>query len=191
MSLLFLNDTLPLSVFLFVLFGFLLVMRANLMARMGQWRTGGGRYPSPISLPFLHYTLWAGIFLLVAAWIAPVGPFATPGPVDALVQRLEGVGVHFVRLAGPLSVNKVVPVHDYTTILPFQGSISLGDRELLSVTVDDPFIEGPIILRGPVTGGCAPGGGKAGPRREVDMPSAQGPPQSLGADGSGGRIVPI
>ena len=191
MSLLFVNDTLPLSVFLFVLFGFLLVMRANLMARMGQWRTGGVSYPSLISLSFLHYTMWAGIFLLVAAWIAPVGPFATPGPVDALVQRLEGVGVHFVRLAGPLSVNKVVPVHDYTTILPFQGSISLGDRELLSVTVDDPFIEGPIILRGAVYDEYASGGWKAGPRREVDMPSAQGIIQSLGAGGSGGRIVPI
>ncbi|MEE8347682.1 MAG: transglutaminase domain-containing protein, partial [Dehalococcoidia bacterium] len=191
MSLLFVNDPLPLSVFLFVLLGFMLVMRTSLMARMRLWRAGGVSYPPLISLSFLHYTLWAGLFLLVAAWIAPAGPFTTPGPVDALVQRLEGVGVHLVRLAGPLRVSKVVPVHDYTAVLPFHGSINLGERELLTVTVDDPFIAGPIILRGAVYDEYASGGWTAGPRREIDMPSATGTIQSLGVDGHGGRIVPV
>ncbi|KKK60672.1 hypothetical protein LCGC14_3022010, partial [marine sediment metagenome] len=138
MNLLFVDEALPISVFLYVLFGFLLVMRTNLMALMRRWRADGVSYPPLISLSFLHYTFWAGLFLVIAAWIAPVGPFATPGPVDALVQRLEGMGIHFVRLAGPLRVNKVVPIHDYTAVLPFHGSIDLSDRELLSVKVDDP-----------------------------------------------------
>jgi transglutaminase-like putative cysteine protease len=191
MNLLFLDDTLPFPVFLYVMFGFLLVMRTNLMANIGQWRAGGVSYPPLMSLSILHYTFWAGLFLVVGAWIAPVGPFATPGPVDALGQRLEGIGVHFVRLAGPLRVKKIIPVHDYTGVLPFQGSIDLSERELLSVKVADPSIEGPIILRGAVYDEYATGGWKAGPRMEIDMPTALGTLDTLGGDGSGGRIIPV
>ena len=191
MNLLFIDDSLPFVVFLYVMFGFLLVMRTNLMARMREWRAGGVSYPPLISLSFLHYTFWAGLVLLAAAWIAPVGPFTTPGPVDALVQRFESIGVHLVRLAGPLRVKKIVPVHDYTAILPFQGSVELGERELLSVELGDPFIEGPIVLRGAVYEEYASGGWRAGPRREVDVPSALVRLDRFGLDAAAGRIVPI
>ena len=191
MSLLFIEDSLPIAIFLYVMFGFLLVMRTNLMAHMRRWRAQGVSYPPLISLTFFHYTLWAGLLLVVAAWIAPVGPFATPGPVNALAERLERFGVHFVRLAGPLRVNKIIPVHDYTAVLPFQGSVELGERELLSVRLSDPFIEGPIVLRGAVYEEYASGGWKAAPRSEVDVPSALAGLDSLNEGGSGGRIVPI
>ncbi len=191
MSLLFVEDSLPFAIFLYVMFGFLLVMRTNLMAHMRRWRAQGVSYPPLISLTFFHYTLWAGLLLVAAAWIAPVGPFATPGPVNALAERLERFGVHFVRLAGPLRVNKIIPVHDYTAVLPFQGSVELGERELLSVRLSDPFIEGPIVLRGAVYEEYASGGWKAAPRSEVDVPSALAGLDSLSEGGSGGRIVPI
>ncbi len=191
MSLLFIEDSLPIAIFLYVMFGFLLVMRTNLMAHMRRWRAQGVSYPPLISLTFFHYTLWAGLLLVAAAWIAPVGPFATPGPVNALAERLERFGVHFVRLAGPLRVNKIIPVHDYTAVLPFQGSVELGERELLSVRLSDPFIEGPIVLRGAVYEEYASGGWKAAPRSEVDVPSALAGLDSLNEGGSGGRIVPI
>ena len=191
LNLLFIDDALPPAVFLFVLFGFLLVMRTNLMSRMRDWRAGGVSYPPLISLSFLHFTLWAGLLLLVAAWIAPVGPFSTPGPVSALAERFEGVALHFVRLAGPLRVKKVVPVHDYTAILPFQGSIELGERELLSVEVNDPFIRGPIVLRGAVYDQYASGGWKAGPRTEADLTASPARLGALGEDGPAGRIVPL
>ena len=191
MSLLFIEDSLPIAIFLYVMFGFLLVMRTNLMAHMRRWRAQGVSYPPLISLTFFHYTLWAGLLLVVAAWIAPVGPFATPGPVNALAERLERFGVHFVRLAGPLRVNKIIPVHDYTAVLPFQGSVELGERELLSVRLSDPFIEGPIVLRGAVYEEYASGGWKAAPRSEVDVPSALAGLDSLNEGGSAGRIVPI
>ena len=191
MSLLFIEDSLPIAIFLYVMFGFLLVMRTNLMAHMRRWRAQGVSYPPLISLTFFHYTLWAGLLLVAAAWIAPVGPFATPGPVNALAERLERFGVHFVRLAGPLRVNKIIPVHDYTAVLPFQGSVELGERELLSVRLSDPFIEGPIVLRGAVYEEYASGGWKAAPRSEVDVPSALAGLDSLNEGGSAGRIVPI
>ena len=73
LSLLFLSDHLPFAVFLYAVFGLALVMRANLMARMRQWRADDVGYPPLISLSFLHFTTWAALFLVAAAWIAPVG----------------------------------------------------------------------------------------------------------------------
>ncbi|MDO8612003.1 MAG: transglutaminase domain-containing protein [Dehalococcoidia bacterium] len=191
MNMLFIDDTLPLEVFLYVMCGFLLVMRTNLVSQMRRWRAEGISYPPLISLSYLHYTLWAGLFLMAASWIAPVGPFTTPAVVDSLSERFASLGVDFARLAGPLRVHKIVPVHDYTAVLPFQGSIDLGERELLSVKVRDPFIEGPIILRGAVYEEYASGGWKAGSRREVDVPAPIVRPDTLDAAGAGGRIVPI
>jgi transglutaminase-like putative cysteine protease len=191
LNLLFIDDSLPFAVFLYVMFGFLLLMRTHLMARMREWRADGVSYPSLISLTFLHYTFWAGLFLLTASWIAPVGPFTTPGPVNALVERFEGIGIHLVRLAGPLHVKKIVPVHDYTAVLPFQGSLELSERELLSVEVSDPTIEGPIVLRGAVYEEYASGGWKAGRRDEVDVSAALMRLDRLTDDASGGRIVPV
>ncbi len=191
LSLLFMSDHLPFAVFLYAVFGLTLVMRTNLMTRLRQWRAEGVGYPPLISLSFLHFTTWAALFLMAAAWIAPVGPFSTPGPVDAFVQRLEGLGVHFVRLAGPLHFKGTAPVHDFTAILPFQGSIDLSERELLSVQVADPSMEGPIILRGAVYDEYASGGWKASPRREVDLPPALDTARRLGDFSSRGRIVPV
>ena len=84
-----------------------------------------------LSLSFLNFSTWVLIFLIDGAWIAPVGPFATPPLVEALVRGIEEIGVNFVRLSGPLQVKSVVPVHNYTGVLPFQGSINLGDREVI------------------------------------------------------------
>ena len=191
MNMLFIDDTLPLEVFLYVMCGFLLVMRANLMSQMRRWRADGVSYPPLISFSFLHYTAWAGLFLMASSWIAPVGPFTTPRLVDSLSERFAGIGVHFARLAGPLHVHKIVPVHDYSAILPFRGSIDLGERELLSVKVRDPFLKGPIVLRGAVYEDYASGGWKAGSRREVDVPSPIVRLDTLDEAGAGGRIVAI
>jgi transglutaminase-like putative cysteine protease len=191
LSLLFTTDQLPLGLFLYAVFGLTLVMRANLTARMQRWRAESVSYPPLISLSFLHFTTWAALCLVVAAWTAPVGPFPTPGPADAIIHRLEGMAVQFVRLAGPLHLKRASPVHDFTAILPFQGSIDLSERELLSVKVGDPLVEGPIILRGAVYDEYASGGWKAGPRREVDLPSALDIEQGPGDYSSAGRIIPV
>ncbi|MEX0800939.1 MAG: transglutaminase domain-containing protein [Dehalococcoidia bacterium] len=189
LNLAFINDAIPFAVFMFVLCGFLLVMRTNLMAGIQRWRAEGVDYPPLISLSFLHYTFWAGLLLLAAAWIAPTGPFPTPGLVDSLTQRFESITVHFVRLAGPLRVNKIVPVHDYTAVLPFQGSIELRERELLAVRVDDPTIGGSLLLRGAVYDQYASGGWKAGARQEIEFSDAFAGDAT--ADAADGRVVPI
>ena len=172
LDMLFVGDSLPAAIFFYALFGFLLVMRTNLMARMRQWRAEGVRYPPLISLSFLHYTVWAVLVLMMMAWIAPTGPFPTPKPMDALGQQFEGLGVHLVRLAGPLHVQKIIPIHNYTAALPFQGAINLGERELLLVTVEGQPLNGPVMLRGAVYDEYASGGWTAGSRQEVELPSA-------------------
>ena len=187
------GDNLEGSVLLYMLFGFLLVMRTNLMTRMLVWRREGTSYPSLISLSFLNFSTWALLFLIVTAWILPVGPFTTPGPVDAMVRQVEEIGVNFVRLSGPLHVKRVVPVHNFTGVLPFQGSIDLGDRELLTVRVNDPGVSGEIRLRGAVYDEYSGGGWKAGARTPVDLPAYI--EESLKADiASGatkGQVIPL
>ncbi len=164
------GDPLTAAAAAYIFFGFLLVMRTNLTARMARWRADGASYPPMVSLTFLNFSGWVLLFLMVAAWIAPVGPFATPAPVQSLVERVTGAGVDFVRLAGPMHVKKIIPVHNYTGVLPFQGSVDLGDRQVLAVRIEDPALEGPIALRGAVYEKYGSGGWEAGERNETGLP---------------------
>lgn len=187
------GDDLEGSVLLYMLFGFLLVMRTNLMGRMHTWRREGTSYPPLISFSFLNFSTWTLILLTAVAWIAPVGPFSTPAPVESLITGMEEIGVNFVRLSGPLHVKRVVPVHNYTGVLPFQGSIDLGDREVLTVRVNDLSVSGTLRLRGAVYDEYGGGGWTAGPRTSVDLPAYI--EESLKADiDSGqvkGQIIPL
>jgi Transglutaminase-like superfamily/Domain of unknown function (DUF4129) len=187
------GDELAGSVLLYMLFGFLLVMRTNLMDRIQAWRREGTEYPQLISLTFLNFSTWTLLFLIAAAWVLPTGPFTTPAPVEAAVRGLEEVGVNFVRLSGPLKVKRVVPVHNYTGVLPFQGSIDLGERELMSVTVNDPSISGVIRLRGAVYDEYGGGGWKAGARTSVDLPQhlEKGLQTEIEIGNATGEIIPL
>lgn len=193
MNLLFVEDGAALAVLLYVACGFLLLMRTHLTGQIRAWRSAGVEYPPFLSLSYLHFTGWAVLLLLFASWIAPAGWAAPSVNVpDALTGPFEGVAVHFVRLAGPLHVKKIVPLHDYTSVLPFQGSIDLRERELLSVRVDDPTIRGPLLLRGAVYDEYASGGWKAGRRVDVDLPSSPaGVVAGGGIPSDGGRLVPL
>jgi transglutaminase-like putative cysteine protease len=146
------GDNLTGAIALYMLFGFLLVMQTNLLANIASWRKDAASYPAMINLTFLNFSFWALVLLMSVAWILPAG-LSTPGPVNALGEQVIEFGARFVRLAGPLQSSKVIPIHAYGGTLPFQGSIKLGDRELMSVTVTDPRIrtgkeQGQIFLRG-------------------------------------------
>lgn len=165
----FVGDSLGGAALLYYLFGFLLIMRTNLVSRMAKWRAAGTDYPQLISFTFLNFSFWALLTLIIAAWVAPTGPLSTPGVVRSAVVHVEDLGVDFVRLAGPLRSNKIIPVHNYTSVLPFQGSIRLGDREVLSVKVSTPGVQGPLALRGTTYDMYESGGWKAGERVEVPL----------------------
>src|SRR5207247_9510023 len=142
---------------------------------------------------FLHFTTWALLLLFGTAWVLPVGPFTTPGPVNAMVSQVEEIGVNFVRLSGPLHANRVVPVHNFTGVLPFQGSIDLGNRQLMTVRYNDLGVSGEIRLRGAVYDEYSGGGWKAGGRTPVDLPAYI--EECLKADidsGAGkGQVIPL
>jgi hypothetical protein len=176
----YVGDDLSGAFLLFSFFGFLLVMRTNLTAKMASWKAEGTTYPPLISFTFLNFATWVLLSLIAVAWVAPTGPFSTPGPVLTLAERFNELGVNFVRLAGPLHVKKVVPIHNYSGVLPFQGSVKLGDREVLEVKVNNPDVQGPFVLRGNVYGKYGSGGWEAGeqdtaklsPYRKADVETA-------------------
>ena len=168
------GDPLSGSAALYMFCGFLLVMRTNLMKRLAAWRGEGTSYPALLSLSVLHLSSWGLLLLMGAAWIAPVGPFATPAPVAAVVESVKWAGVDVVRLAGPLHVKKVTTLHDYAGVLPFQGSIDMGDQELMSVTITDPNLQGPLLLRGAVYDEYSAGGWDTGQRDQVTLPGTMG-----------------
>ncbi len=171
LDLAFVGDSLGGAALMYYLFGFLLIMRTNLVSRMVKWRAAGTEYPQLISFTFLNFSFWALLALISAAWLAPTGPFSTPGVVQSVVIHVEDIGVDFVRLAGPLRSNKIIPVHNYTAVLPFQGSIRLGDREVLSVKVSTPGVQGPFALRGTTYDTYESGGWRAGERDETQLSS--------------------
>jgi hypothetical protein len=123
------GDDLTGSVLMYMLCGSLLVMQTNLLGKMDRWRREGTEYPAMINLTFLNFSFWTLLVLLIAAWVVPVGPYSTPAPVQRGIEGVLSLGTDFVRLAGPLQSNKVIPVHEYSGALPFQGSVDLGERE--------------------------------------------------------------
>lgn len=191
-GLVFVTDELTGSIVLYLLFGFLLIMRTNLTAKIGRWRRDGTAYPSLISLTFLNFTAWLMFGLMAFAWTMPSGPFSTPAVVERVADGVARVGVDFVRLAGPLHTKKVIPMHSYTGVLPFQGSVNLGERELLTVKMD-PTLQGPFSLRGAVYDEYESGGWEAGERTAVDLPDfvEDGLAEQLAAEEVQGQLIPL
>jgi transglutaminase-like putative cysteine protease len=170
LDLVLVGDNLTGTVVLYMLLGFLLVMQTNLLAKLKRWRAEGVEYPNLINVSFLHFSLWALIGLVTLGWLVPVGPYNTPAPVQAVIDRTLEYGTDFVRLAGPLHSKKVIPIHSYSGVLPFQGSISLGDRELMAVKITDPEVAGAMLLRGSVYDDYESGGWRTGERDSVRLP---------------------
>lgn len=165
------GDDLTGAIILYMLFGFLLVMQTNLLAMVRQWRKEGASYPPLLNLTFLHFSSWALVILIIGAWVIPAG-LKTPGPVQALAEDGLQFASRYVRLAGPLQSQKVIPIHSYSGTLPFSGSVKLGDRELMSVTVNNQQIAGNLLLRGATYDQYESGGWRTGDRENIELPQA-------------------
>jgi transglutaminase-like putative cysteine protease len=166
------GDNLTGAIILYMLFGFLLVMQTNLLANVQQWRREGTEYPPMINLTFLHFSTWALVVLVLGAWVIPAG-LKTPTPVQSLAEDGLQYASRYVRLAGPLQSQKVIPIHSYSGTLPFNGSIKLGDRELMTVTVSNPQITGSLLLRGATYDEYQSGGWQIGERATVSLPEGR------------------
>jgi transglutaminase-like putative cysteine protease len=74
-----------------------------------------------------------------------------------------------VRLIGPIKTRKVLPIHGFKSVLPFQGSIQLRERDVLSLTLDKAEgLANYPFLRGDVYDEYTSGGWLAGERHEAD-----------------------
>ena len=170
LDLVLVGDNLTGTIVIYMLLGFLLVAQTNLLSMLKRWRAEGVDYPAFINVSVLHFAFWALIGVVTLAWIVPAGPYNTPAPVQSAIDRTVNFGADFVRLAGPLHSSKVIPVHSYSGVLQFDGSISLGDRELMAVTVEDRTLTGEMLLRGAVYDTYGSGGWETGERVEVTLP---------------------
>jgi transglutaminase-like putative cysteine protease len=187
------GDNLTGAIAIYMLCGFLLVMQTNLLSNIAAWRRENAQYPAMINLTFLNFSFWVLLLLMLGAWALPAG-LSTPAPVQAIAEDTINFGARFARLAGPLQSKTVIPIHAYSGTLPFQGSVSLGNSELMSVTSSDQRIQGSLLLRGSTYDDYETGGWQTGAR--VTAPSLppsneQGLQDQITSGQIAGELVPL
>jgi transglutaminase-like putative cysteine protease len=163
------------SSFLAVLYiggGLLLIMRLSLTRRVQEWQRQGVSYPELLSLSSAHLSSWAVLLLLLVAWLSPAAVDARPldDVWGCLSRPLLSLSDDAIRLAGPIKTKKSLPIHGFSSVLPFRGSIKLSNRPVVSVTLEDGASLGDHpFLRGAVYEEYQAGGWKAVGRREVTL----------------------
>jgi transglutaminase-like putative cysteine protease len=167
------SDQLSMLALLYLGGALLLVMRLSLARNLRDWKREGTPYPTFLSLSFVHLASWAVGLLLLVGWLAPVAVAAQPlsSVWDDLARPFLSLSDETVRLIGPVRTHKVLPIHAFKSVLPFQGSIQLRERDVLSLTLDraEGLANYPF-LRGAVYDEYTAGGWLAGERHESDRP---------------------
>jgi transglutaminase-like putative cysteine protease len=166
------------SSFLAILYiggGLLLIMRLSLTRRVQEWQRQGISYPEFLSLSSAHLSSWAVLLLLLVAWLTPAAVDARPlGDIWGYLSRPAlGLSDDAIRLAGPIKTKKSLPIHDFSSVLPFRGSIKLSNRPVINLTLENAADLGDHpFLRGTVYDEYQAGGWKAVDRREVTLAAA-------------------
>ena len=167
------SDQLSMLALLYLGGALLLVMRLSLARNLRDWQREGTPYPTFLSLSFVHLASWAVGLLLLVGWLTPVTVAAQPlsSIWDDLSRPFLSLSDETVRLIGPVRTHKILPIHAFKSVLPFQGSIQLRERDVLSLTLDraEGLANYPF-LRGAVYDEYTAGGWLAGERHEADRP---------------------
>jgi len=169
------SDQSSLLAVLYIGGGLLLIMRLSLTRRVQEWQRQGVSYPEFVSLSTAHLTSWAVLLLILVAWLTPAAVDARPlDDVWGYLSRpLLGLSDDTIRLAGPIKAKKSLSIHDFSSVLPFRGSIKLSNRSVISVTLKDGASLGDHpFLRGAVYDEYQAGGWQAVGRREVTLAAA-------------------
>ena len=134
--------------FIVFLFAAILLFTRLHMLRVVEDAEGDGPATSPLlSLEVLNLTTWVGLGLIALAWLVPTannwGPVAgvwerALSPID---DRIERVGRLFVGVGSKRDRG----LHDFGSVLPLQGSVTLGRETLFEVQAPEP-----LYLRGAV-----------------------------------------
>ena len=152
---------------LFLFAGILLFARLHLLRTLERWQGERAATPPMLSLEVLNLAFFAGIALIVAAWLVPTanhwGPVAAAwerafAPID---QRLDRFGQLFIGVGSKRSVG----FHKFGAVLPLQGSITLDNETLFKVDATDP-----LYLRGAVYDEYTSSGWKLTDARQRSLP---------------------
>jgi transglutaminase-like putative cysteine protease len=182
------SDQLSALALLYLGGGLLLVMRLSLARNLRDWKREGTPYPRFLSVSFAHLTAWSVGLLLLVGWLAPATVQAQPlsSIWDDLAHPFLSLSDDTVRLIGPIKTQKVLPIHAFKGVLPFQGSIQLRERNVLSLTLDKAEgLANYPFLRGAVYDEYTAGGWLSGERHEADRQ-----PIDLSPEGSQQLAVP-
>jgi len=169
------SDQLSILAVLYLGGALLLVMRLSLTRNLRDWRREGTPYPTFLSVSSAHLASWAVGLLLLVGWLTPVAVQAQPlsSLWDDLSRPFLSLSDEAVRLVGPIKTQKILPIHAFKGVLPFQGSIQLRERDVLSLTLDKAEgLANYPFLRGAVYDEYTAGGWLAGERHETDLPPA-------------------
>ncbi len=126
----------PSGAFIIFLFGaIILIARLHLQKSQARWRRTGVDYPEFISLTSLQVTIWLALALIIGAWMVPLGKQANAveSVVDAIVEPATERSETLTRLFHNIDSRKGANLHNFGSVLPIQGSISLGTKQVLEV----------------------------------------------------------
>ncbi|MFQ5859981.1 MAG: DUF4129 domain-containing transglutaminase family protein [Dehalococcoidia bacterium] len=127
--------------FLYIFTALLLISWMHLLSRSLHWRRRGTRESEFLRLRILNNVVWfAGAILLTASLLPVGGPMSTlMESYEVLRSPLERFQSHFNRLFAALPGRKPVPNRAFSSVLPFQGTITLGTQPVLEAKASRPW----------------------------------------------------
>jgi transglutaminase-like putative cysteine protease len=158
-----------LIIFLFA--AILLFARVHLLRRVERWSGDNSARPAMLSLEVLNLATWVGIALIVAAWMIPTannwGPVSSvwSAILSPITDRVDRVGQLFIGVGSKRSLG----LHQFEGVLPLQGTVSLGDQQLLRIEAPESVPE-ELYLRGAVYDQYIGDGWKQGPLTDRPQP---------------------
>lgn len=126
----------------FVIFLFaavLLVLQLHFARAITRWRQDRVAWPSLMSMEVAFAGVWIALALIIFAWLVPTannwGPVADlwGRAIAPITDRAEGLGRVFIGV----SAKRDVPVHNFGSVLPLQGKVSLSSDPLMEVSADE------------------------------------------------------
>ncbi len=115
--------------------GILIVTRMQAIRADLRWRRDRTVHPALLSLEVLNFATWAGLALIIAAWLVPTanhwGPVAEAWQdlTEPLNSRIERVG----RVFFGIDAKRGDLFHKFGEVLPLQGRVRLSGEPLFTV----------------------------------------------------------
>ena len=136
----------------FVIFCFgavLLVMRVHLQQKQDDWDKEGINYPEFMSLSVLHATFWVAVVLLVLVWLVPLARRSDTAQErwEDFTSPLTQYFTPYARVFVSVNAKKPINVHNIKDALPFQGKITLTEKDAVTIDVELHARDGAVPAR--------------------------------------------